>query len=464
VTIEMHVQGQLEMATGALPRRRAALAAGALSLLGLSLSDLLRGRALAAADPKPRSRGFGHAKSCVIVFLKGGPSQFETFDMKPDAPSEIRGEFRPIPTNVPGMQFCEHLPRLARCADKLAVLRAVRLAGDAAHSTAAYEMTTGRRFPRSGEAVSTRDDHPHHGSVVSAVRARDSTAMPFVMVPDYLVVNGEHRGGQYAGLLGPRHDPFIPSSLAGRADLGLEQRVEPSRLRSRADLLAALEARSHRLDRDPGVAAFDAFRQKALSIIEKGAARRAFDLDAEPEGTRERYGRSQLGQSVLLARRLVEAGVRLVHVNCMSSVLELDRNWDTHKHNFQTLKDVLLPRMDPAVASLIEDLAASGLLDETLVVVMGEFGRTPRINENAGRDHWPNCFSVALAGAGIPGGRHVGATDKLGAYPSDRPVTPGELAATIFHALGIDPTLELTSADGRPFHISEGEPVQELWA
>jgi uncharacterized protein (DUF1501 family) len=240
--------------------------------------------------------------------------------------------------------------------------------------------------------------------------------------------------------------------------------VEATRLTDRTKLLSAFDSSFRALDRDASVASFGAFRQKALSILEKGTTRRAFDLSQEPAASRDRYGRNLLGQSVLLARRLVEAGVGLVHVNCMSSVLDPDHNWDTHKNNFRTQKDVLLPRMDAAVASLLEDLASSGRLDETLVLVLGEFGRTPRINENAGRDHWPNCFSVVAAGAGIPGGHAVGTSDDHAAYPTDRAVTPGDLAATLYHALGMDPTLELKSQDGRPFKIAEGEPVLDLWA
>jgi len=282
------------------------------------------------------------------------------------------------------------------------------------------------------------------------------------------VVNGELRGGQNAGLLGPRHDPYVPGGDLRRPerqgpDVAFRSRVEIPRLTDRAKLLDALDRRLRALDSDPELAAADAYRRKGLSILERGTLGGAFDLAAEPESARARYGPGLLGQSTLLARRLLEAGVRLVQVNCMSTVLDPERNWDTHKNNFATLRDVLLPQMDRAAGSLLEDLAASGLLEETLVLVMGEFGRTPRINENAGRDHWPAAFTVLLAGAGIPGGRVFGATDAHGAAPTTAPVLPGQLAATIYHALGIDPGQEIRTFEGRPYRLAEGDPVK-VWS
>jgi hypothetical protein len=448
--------------------RRDFLAVGALPLLGLALEPLLQGAARASEGLAARPPGFGRAKSCAIIWLKGGPSHLDTFDLKPEAPREIRGEFRAIPTSAPGIQLGEHLPRLARVAHRFALLRSMRLSGDAAHSTAAYEMTTGRRFPRSGEAVASRDDHPHHGSVVSALSGRDLPLPPFVMLPDYLVVNGELRGGQNGGVLGGRHDPYVPGGDPRRPgapgmELAFRSRVEIPRLNDRARLLLALDRRLKAIEGDPELAAVDGYRQKGLSILEKGTLDGVFDLSKEPEATRARYGGSLLGQSTLLLRRLLEAGTRLVQVNCMSTVLDPERNWDTHKNNFATLRDVLLPQLDCAVASLLEDLAASGLLEETLVLVMGEFGRTPRINPAGGRDHWPQCFSVLLAGAGVPGGKVFGASDGRGAAPVDMPVLPGELAATIFHALGIDPAQEIRTFQGRPHRLAEGDPL-DLWS
>lgn len=449
-------------------RRNALLRVGSLGALGLALPQLLAANAKAATSRpgKPRPSSFGRARSCVIVWLKGGPSQLDTFDPKPDAPSELRGPFQAIETSAPGIRFTEHVPHLARQADKLTVLRTVSH-GDGTHSTAGYLLTTGRVYPRPGESVSSREDAPHYGAVAAASQGAAAAAAPYVMLPDYLVVNGELRGGQNAGLLGPRFDPLVPGSSERRGalrliDMGLGQQVPRGRLSQRHELLARLEEATSPL------AAADArtletYRDKAFALLESDATRRALAGEGAADRDTERYGRVPFGQSVLMARRLSEAGVRLVHVNCMSSVLELTRNWDTHKDNFNTLKEVLLPRTDRAVAALVEDLADRGLLDETLVVVMGEFGRTPKVNADAGRDHWPPAASVLLAGAGVRAGAAYGATDRDGAYPIEKPISPARLAATIFHALGIDPELELVTGAGRPYRICDGAPVLDLW-
>jgi uncharacterized protein (DUF1501 family) len=451
-----------------LASRRDLLRVGGLSLLGLSLPQLLRGQARALERSGRQPASFGKAKSCIIIFLKGGPSHLDTFDMKPDAPAEIRGEFRPIPTNVPDMMVCEQLPLLSRQASKFTIARTVCHA-DNNHASAAYEMSTGNAYPRpinlSGK--STREDHPHFGSAVAAVEANRCPVPPFAMVPQYLVVNGEFRSGQNAGFLGNRYDPLVPGGDPSKpdfkpVDLGLALSLEPEHLRNRRLLLATLNDHLHRLGKDSPVQAVDANYQKAFALLESGVATHAFDIRREAASIRETYGRNFFGQSLLLARRLVEAGVRLVHVNCMSSIFGGVENWDTHKDNFKLLKHPLLPRTDRGVAALLADLSDRGLLSETLVVVTGEFGRTPRINAVAGRDHWSRAFSVILAGAGVPGGRYYGATDKHGAYPIEEPVRSGQLAATIFHALGIDPTSRVPTLLGRPWQISAEAPVLEL--
>ncbi|HET6325363.1 MAG TPA: DUF1501 domain-containing protein [Planctomycetaceae bacterium] len=451
-----------------LTNRRELLRVGGLSLLGLSLPELLRGQAHASERPGRRPTSFGKAKSCIIVFLKGGPSQLDTFDMKPDAPAEIRGEFRPIATNVPDMMVCEQLPLLARQANHFTIARSVCHA-DNNHASAAYEMTTGNAYPRptnlSGK--STREDHPHLGSAVAAVEARRCPVPPFAMVPQYLVVNSEFRSGQNAGFLGSRYDPLVPggdptTSDFKPVDLGLVTSLEPEQLRNRRLLLQSVNDHFRRLENDPALQAVDTNYQRAFALLESGLTTQALDIHREPASIRERYGRNFFGQSLLLARRLIEAGVRLVHVNCMSSIFGGVENWDTHKDNFQLLKHPLLPRADRGVAALLEDLAVRGLLSETLVVVTGEFGRTPQINAVAGRDHWSWAFSVLLAGAGIPGGRLYGATDKHGAYPTEKPIRSGELAATIFHALGIDPSVRLPTLLGRPWQVSTEPPVLDL--
>jgi hypothetical protein len=451
-----------------LASRRELIRVGGLSLLGLSLPELLRGQARAIERPDRRPASFGKAKSCLVIFLKGGPSQLDTFDMKPDAPAEIRGEFKPIPTNVPEMMVCEQLPLLARQASKFTIARAVCHA-DNNHASAAYEMTTGNAYPRptnlSGK--STREDHPHLGSAVAAVEANRCPVSPFAMVPQYLVVNGEFRSGQNAGFLGSRYDPLVPGGDPNNpdfkpVDLGLGASLEPEQLRNRHLLLESINDHDRRLGKNSALQTLDANYQKAFALLESGLTSQALDLRREPAAIREKYGRNFFGQSLLLARRLIEAGVRLVHVNCMSSIFGGLENWDTHKDNFALLKHPLLPRADRGVAAVLEDLSVRGLLSETLVVVTGEFGRTPRINAVAGRDHWSSAFSVLLAGAGVPGGRHYGATDKHGAYPIEKPVGSGQLAATIYHALGIDPTASVPTLLGRPWQLSTETPVLDL--
>jgi hypothetical protein len=285
------------------------------------------------------------------------------------------------------------------------------------------------------------------------------------MLPDVIVVNGQFRSGQNAGFLGSRHDPMTAGADPDGADfrpvdLGLGEAVESPRLRHRRALLARLEP-SGRAGQAGAGGEFDEYHEKAFALLEAGLTRRAFAVDTEPGPVRERYGRNQFGQSVLLGRRLIEGGVRLVFVNAMPPPDGV--GWDTHKDNFRSLKDQLLPPVDRALSALLEDLSARGLLDETLVVLVGEFGRTPKINDQAGRDHWSYVFSALLAGAGVPGGRLFGASDKHGALPADRPVTSGQLAATVFHALGVDPREKVPTLLGRPWQICDQEPVVDLW-
>ncbi len=449
------------------PSRRTCLRLGGVGLFGLSLPVLLRDNARAAEGRGRRPRGFGKAKSCILIFLKGGPSQIDTFDMKPDAPANIRGEFRPVATAVPGVRISEHLPHLAGQAKHFTLARAVTHR-DNNHASAAYEMTTGHPYPRninlSGR--STREDHPNIGCSIAALESRQRPVPPFAMVPQYLVVNGEFRSGQNAGFLGSRFDPLVPGGDPNSADfrpldLGFVSPVGQDRLADRRRLLDAVARPNPGRD---DARSWDRYQEQALAITVSGKASRALNIRSEPESVRRRYGRNFFGQSVLLGRRLLEAGVRLVQVNCMSSIFGGDVNWDTHKDNFNTLKNVLLPRMDQGVAALLEDLSASGQLAETLVVVTGEFGRTPKINAGAGRDHWAAAFTVLLAGAGLPGGALYGASDRTGAEPVDRPVTSGELSATVFHALGIDPASQIPNVQGRPWRICDESPAVGLWS
>lgn len=450
--------------------RRQLLTAGGLGLLGLTLPDLLRGQAQAATKPRARSSTFGKAKSCLIVFLNGGASHHDTFDMKPDAPAEIRGEFKPIDSNVPGIRVCEHLPMLARQADKYSVVRSLCHL-DTNHPSGVYWMVTGHPYHKGiGSGLSeniSREDHPHLGSQLTAVEGKNLRPVPpFVTLPDYIAVNGPVRAGQHGGFLGPRYDPFVARGNPNAddyqpLDLGLVPCVSTDRLNNRRALLQTINRQQQHLDRRAVTQQIDAFQEKACSLLSSGATRHAFDINAEPARVRDRYGRNQFGQSILLGRRLVEAGVRLVHVNWIRI---LEQGWDTHNDNFNALKNRLLPPCDQGVSALMEDMSASGLLKDTLVILMGEFGRSPKITpQTAGREHWPFVFTILMAGAGIPGGRLYGSSDKIGAEPRDHRISPGQLAATIFHALGVDYTSQVSTMLDRPWQICEDKPVLDLW-
>jgi hypothetical protein len=442
--------------------RRDVLRVGA-AAFGLSLADLLRHEhTLARAAPPAR------AKSVVILYLSGGPSQLDMWDLKPEAPAEIRGTFRPIRTNVAGIHVCEHFPRMARLADRYTIVRSMSHA-DTNHVTATYLTMTGTRLTRSVIQRSTmaRNDHPHAGAVAArAVRAR--AAVPaFVMVPEFISPVGPARPGQHAGFLGARFDPYLVDSDPNTPQyspgaLRRDRRLPPGRIEERRALLA-------RLKRDlPAGGEVDAYRARAFDLVSSPAAQKAFDLSREPDRTRDRYGRHTFGQSALLARRLVEAGVRLVQVNFVRHDNgKGGQGYDSHSTppnppHLAWLKDELLPPTDSAFAALVEDLSVRGLLGETLVVMMGEFGRTPRFNRFGGRDHWSRCYSAVLAGGGIAGGRVYGASDRIAAQPTRDPVSPGDLLATVYHLLGIDHRAHLADLHERPVPLVEGKPMLRL--
>jgi Protein of unknown function (DUF1501) len=448
--------------------RRELLRAGGLSLLGLSLPELLRGRVEAGAPGPKQPATFGKAKSCLIIYLSGGASHHDTFDMKPDAPEEIRGEFKPIATNVPGILVGEHLPMVARHADKFTVVRSMTHR-DNNHPSAVYWSLTGHEYPRATNLSEflSREDHPHFGCSLTAVEGKTHRAVPtFVTLPDYMAVGGPVRAGQHAGFLGSRFDPMVARGDPNNADftprdLGLVSRVTPDRLQQRRALLGTVNEQLRHLERTGVGRQLDNSYEKAFGVLASGKTQEAFDIHAEPEKVRDRYGRNLFGQSILLGRRLVESGVRLVQVNWIR-IMEF--GWDTHTDNFTSLKNKLLPPTDRAFSALLEDMTGSGLLKDTLVILMGEFGRSPKITKaNAGREHWASVYSIVLAGAGIPGGRLYGASDKIGAYPTDHPVTPGQLAATIFHALGVNPTSQVPTLEQRPWQICSEAPVLDLW-
>ena len=385
---------------------------------GLTRRDFLRVGALGAGAVGLSLGDLGAAEKskdihCILLFLVGGPSQLDTWDLKPDAPAEVRGPFRPIKTNAPGVEICEHFPLMARQADRYAILRSVHHKAAPIHETGCQMMQTGRLF-RGGL------EYPHYGSVISQLRGRRPEGLPpFVVLPGPIGNTGVSVShGQTAGYLGARHEPFVlarRSGVCGRVPEG-----------------------------------------------------KAFDVAAETEGLRSRYGRNTFGQSCLLARRLVEHGVRLVTVNMFDTVFN-EITWDCHADGgslavrLDDYKETLCPMFDRAYTALLEDLKQRGLLDTTLVLAMGEFGRTPRLNPRGGRDHWPGVWSVLFAGAGVRGGQVVGASDKIGAEPKDRPVTPAEVAATVYYGLGVDLATRLPGPEGRPMPITEAEPVEELF-
>jgi hypothetical protein len=445
--------------------RRQILHAGGLASLGLTLAPLLRAAGARAASPAaPRAEPI---RSCIVLFYYGGPSHLDTWDMKPDAPREVRGEFRPVATCVPGVRVCEHLSHCARVMDRLAVVRSLHHPMRN-HNSAAVEMLCGRT-PLKGDLELLADDpnaFPCYGAALGE-RVSGRRDVPVHVALPHVMYNVVRLPGQTAGFLGAARNPFQvnrdPNEPGFRVDeLALPDDLPPGRLEDRRGLLALVDARSRRADRLAAEGAMTAHQERALDLLRCREVQRAFDLSQESAALRERYGRTTLGQSLLLARRLVEAGVRCVNVNDKVSNGQL-ANWDSHENNFGRLKDDLLPPADRAFSALVEDLDARGLLASTLVMALAEFGRTPRINKAGGRDHWPDCFSVVLAGGGVRGGAVYGASDRAGAYPEADPVTPGDLAATLFWRFGLDPAAEVRDLTGRPYRLADGEPIRKLF-
>jgi hypothetical protein len=441
--------------------RREFLQVGFSGFFGLGASALLAGRAVAAAAPAPR------AKSMILVFLTGAPSQIDTFDPKPDAPEAIRGEFKPIGTNVAGISVSEHLPRLASMADRLAIVRSMSHS-NLNHLNATHWVLTGQPQPGAFfDKIASRGDYPCYSSTLDHLRPGRDGVPTGVNLPTFLIEGPLIWPGQHAGFLGTRHDPWQIKQDPNRPGFRVDDLVLPEgftveRLQKRLDLLGSAEA----VEAHPARDALSEQRKQALSVLLSGKVARAFDLGKEDPKVRDRYGRHLFGQSLLLARRLVEAGVPVVQAN-MGRV----QNWDTHSANFKRLKNELLPPLDQGVASLLDDLARTGRLDETLVVITGEFGRTPRVgagtgNANApdGRDHWARVFTTVFAGAGVRGGQVVGQSDRVGAYPGSRPFTPADLAATIYRALGVDPATVLTDRFNRPITLCGGEEISALYS
>ncbi|MBX9626382.1 MAG: DUF1501 domain-containing protein [Gemmataceae bacterium] len=445
------------------PGRREFLRAGSLGFLGLGLPDLLRARASAGSKPGP-------ARNCILLFLTGGPPQQDTWDPKPDAPAEVRGEFAAIPTAVPGVRFAEHFPLLAARADKLCVVRSVTHP-DRVHTSAVYTALTGLPHPRANQdgpqPGPDTTDHPHVGSLVALARSGAGGVPPFVALPEVLKEAGVHPvPGLGPGFLGTRYAPFQLLADAGRAGLRVPDVVLPAdvpadRLLGREGLLGRLDRAAGRVEAAGGM---DVWQRKALDAVRAGGLGQALDLDREDPRTRDRYGRHLFGQGCLMARRLAEAGVGLTTVYWHYEGPDDSPVWDTHENNFKHLRGRLMPPTDRAVSALLDDLADRGMLDETLVVVMGEFGRTPKVNPKAGRDHWGRAQSVVFAGAGVRAGTVYGATVRDGGEPADKPVGPADVTATILHLLGVPPDLEVTDRTGRPIRACTGTPIAGVLA
>ncbi len=437
--------------------RRQALQFTGLAALELFWSDWLRAE---AASPAPRAR----ARSVILIFNAGAPSHLDLWDPKPDAPDTVRGPFKPIATNVPGVRVSELLPRLARQAHRCAILRAVHHS-HTQHNSGMYWSIVGRPYRIDNTLINpSRSDYPSFGTLVGWLARRDGYSGP---LPPYVITPAPHcdstayvTPGQFGACLGARHDPFVLNSDPNAANfeppnLGLPAQVPPARLAERRALLGRLAGRQPVEAGD-----FQDNRARAFSLVGAPEVRRAFDLSREPPAVRDAYGRHSWGQSHLLARRLVEAGVRFVTTVNGPSIV-----WDTHNDNFPRMKNRLVPPMEQGFAALLDDLATRGLLDSTLVVWMGDFGRTPIVNKTAGRDHWPHCYSVVLAGGGVRGGQAIGASDRLGAYPREHPVAPADVHATVFAALGHDAhKVTYASPEGRPFPLSEGTVIRQLLA
>lgn len=454
-------------------QRRTMLQAGGLGALGLGMSQL----PVFAAAGGPENLGrtsAGQAKSCIILFLLGGSPQHSTFDPKPDAPAEVRGSFGPVPTNVPGTQFCELLPNLTRQADRLAVIRSVSTR-DNAHSSSGYYVMTGRpHVPQNVENANpgAPNDFPFVGAVVQKLRPHLADLPTSIRLPNKIFnTDGSVWPGQDAGFLGKTADPWLfncqPATKGFRVEeVTLPVDIPHDRLERRGSLLRDVNVAFDGARESTMLGRYSVAAQRAFNVLASAKSRQAFDLESESMERRLAYGMSQFGQSALLARRLVEAGVGLVQVNWFRGPDEPTDNpcWDSHTQENHRLKDVLCPAFDQGFAALLDDLAERGMLDETLVCCLTEFGRTPRFNSRGGRDHWGSVFSVALAGGGIKGGVVYGSSDAQGGFPAANLCRPEDITATIFHCLGIAPETELHDQQGRPFLISPGQILHDIVA
>ncbi|MEZ6058279.1 MAG: DUF1501 domain-containing protein [Planctomycetaceae bacterium] len=457
--------------------RRTVLQAGTVGMLGLPTLFQCGGASSLIAQERPSGTtsdaggpGFGQAKRCLFLFMWGGPSHLDTFDMKPEMPAGIRGEFQPIPTAVPGLQICEHFERLAPIMDRVAVVRSLTH-DDPAHLSSAHTTLTGQLPPvnKSDAEPPSERDTPHLGSVIARLRPAPHNLPGAVSMPwlaYHPAAPGGRAPGQSGGWLGRGADPFLIEGDPNAAGwsvpaLKLLDNLDQQRLRSRQHLLNEIDHQRRNLDRAAAVVNRASQQQQAFELLASPEVREAFDLNQESDATRNTYGRHIHGQCVLLGRRLLEHGVPLVSINWHNDGVNF---WDTHGNNFNRLKNDLIPPADQALTALLLDLESRGLLDTTLIVWVGEFGRRPVITENnAGREHHPFCYSGLLAGGGIRGGAIYGRSDRDGTYPLDNPTSPHDIAATVLHALGVPPSASLADSAGRPHRLYGGSPLTSLF-
>ena len=465
--------------------RREFLRVGGAGMLGISLADILRLQAGAASTPEAAKAksGWGNAKSVILIFLQGGPSHIDIWDPKPDAPSNIRGEFKPIKSNVPGIWLSEVMPLLAKQMDKATLIRSVSYtpAGLFNHTAAHYQMMTGytpdRVSPSGQLEPPAPNDFPHAGCQIARLKPPEVPMLPFVMLPRPTQESNVIGKGSTAGFLGAAYDPYYfyqdPNKEIKLDDLTLRKEVSRERLQRRATLLKTVESQMPDMEKAVEKYALDSYYQKAFDLVSSGRARNAFDLAQEPDKLRDRYGRHTFGQGLMLARRLIEAGTRFVQMNwpAVANGNPTVDAWDTHAANFGPLRNLHCPKLDSGLSALLEDMDQRGMLKETMVIAIGEFGRSPRLgvstsgNGNApdGRDHWPYCYTALVAGAGIKRAALYGKSDATGSSPAETPVHPTQILATVYHALGIDPHTIVLNHLNQPRELVQADPVTGLF-
>ncbi|MCH2599252.1 MAG: DUF1501 domain-containing protein [Pirellulales bacterium] len=442
--------------------RREAMQVGYSGALGLGLTSLLKNRVLGADAESGQSRQ-SSGKKMILVWTTGAMSHHDTLDMKPDAPAEVRGQFNPIQTKTPGYQVCEHMPELAKLSDKYSVIRSFTHK-DNNHLMSTHHVLTGQIQPGAFfDKIASRTDWPNYSGAYNYFNPRNDGIPNGVNLPTYMQQPPLLWPGQYAGLLGAKHDPWQITADPNKDDfkvdsLTLAAGLDIQRVTDRQSLLSDLNKQQGRLERTAAGNRMKSEQEQAYNILTSRRLADAFEVQKESEQVREKYGRHTTGQSLLLARRLVQVGVPVVQVNIGNA-----QNWDNHGNIFPTLKDRLLPPLDKGLAALLTDLEERGMLEDTFVVLIGEFGRTPKVNNKAGRDHWGPCFSALFAGGGVQGGRVIGESDPHGGYPVKKPFSPEDFGATVYSVLGIDPESEIRDRFDRPLRLNSGSVISELF-